>query len=65
MAMLQSVVIPVLPALQRELGTDPVGITWVLTSFLLSASVCTPSSGAAEICSAASACSSGPSWFSP
>lgn len=42
MAMLQSVVIPVLPALQQELGTDSVGITWVLTSFLLSASVCTP-----------------------
>ncbi len=42
MAMLQSVVIPVLPALQEHLGTSTVGATWVLTSFLLSAAVCTP-----------------------
>ncbi len=45
MALLQSVVIPVLPALQAELDTTAVGVTWVLTSFLLSASVCTPIAG--------------------
>ncbi|ROZ99051.1 MFS transporter [Gordonia sp. OPL2] len=45
MALLQSVVIPVLPALQTELDTSTVGVTWVLTSFLLSASVFTPIAG--------------------
>ncbi|MEU2347817.1 MFS transporter [Modestobacter sp. NPDC049651] len=41
-ALLQSLVNPVLPTLQRELGTDQAGVTWVMTAYLLSASVCTP-----------------------
>ncbi|MFI6785056.1 MFS transporter [Micromonospora sp. NPDC050276] len=41
-ALLQSLISPVLPALQEELGTTPTLITWVMTAFLLSASVCTP-----------------------
>ena len=38
-AMLSSAVIPALPALQRDLHTSETGITWLLTGFLLSASV--------------------------
>ena len=41
-ALLQSLVIPVLGELQRELDTDQATITWVLTAYLLSASICTP-----------------------
>ena len=41
-ALLQSLVIPVLGELQRELHTDQATITWVLTAYLLSASICTP-----------------------
>ena len=40
--LLQSLVVPVLGGLQRELGTDQTTVTWVLTAYLLSASVCTP-----------------------
>jgi MFS family permease len=46
-AVLQCVVIPVLPLLQRSLGTSQTGVTWVLTAYLLSAAVCTPISGRA------------------
>ena len=35
-------VIPALPTLQQELGTTTTWVTWVLTGFLLSASVATP-----------------------
>jgi MFS family permease len=35
-------VLPALPALQRVLHTTPAGITWLLTGYLLSASVATP-----------------------
>ncbi len=41
-ALLQSMVVPVLGRLQVELGTDQRTITWVLTAYLLSASICTP-----------------------
>lgn len=41
-ALLQSLVIPVLPELQAELHTDQNTVTWVLTAYLLSASVFTP-----------------------
>jgi EmrB/QacA subfamily drug resistance transporter len=40
--LLQSLVVPVLGELQRDLGTDQTTVTWVLTAYLLSASVCTP-----------------------
>lgn len=41
-ALLQSLVVPVLSQLQRELDTSQTNATWVLTAYLLSASVCTP-----------------------
>ncbi|MDX2645878.1 MFS transporter [Streptomyces sp. PA03-1a] len=41
-ALLQSLINPVLPRLQEELRTTQTLITWVVTAFLLSASVFTP-----------------------
>ena len=41
-ALQQTLVVPALPALQRELDTTTTWVTWVLTGFLLSASVLTP-----------------------
>ncbi|WP_159054916.1 MFS transporter [Streptomyces sp. NRRL WC-3723] len=41
-ALLQSLINPVLPQLQQNLHTTPDLITWVVTAFLLSASVFTP-----------------------
>src|ERR1700709_2692135 len=41
-ALLQSLVTPVLPTLERALHTDQSDVTWVLTSYLLSASIFTP-----------------------
>jgi EmrB/QacA subfamily drug resistance transporter len=41
-ALQQTMVIPALPALQRDLGTTTTWVTWVLTVFLLTASVLTP-----------------------
>jgi EmrB/QacA subfamily drug resistance transporter len=41
-ALQQTMVIPALPALQRELDTTTAWVTWVLTVFLLVASVATP-----------------------
>lgn len=41
-SLLQSLVSPVLPLLQRNLHTDQSTVTWVLTAYLLSASVATP-----------------------
>ena len=38
-AMLSSLVIPALPTMMRELGTTETGITWLLTGYLLAASV--------------------------
>ncbi|MEI5672674.1 MULTISPECIES: MFS transporter [unclassified Nocardioides] len=40
--LLQSLVVPVLAETQREFGTDQATTTWVLTAYLLSASICTP-----------------------
>src|SRR3954451_7613360 len=40
--LLQSLVTPVLPTLQHELGTTQANVTWVLTAYLLSASLFTP-----------------------
>src|SRR6266508_4143650 len=42
LALQQTMVIPALPALQRELHTTTTWVTWVLTVFLLVASVATP-----------------------
>src|SRR3954447_6592345 len=38
-AMLSSLVVPALPTMQRELGTTETGIAWLLTGYLLAASV--------------------------
>jgi MFS family permease len=40
--LLQSLTVPVLTTIQAELGTDQQTVTWVLTAYLLSASICTP-----------------------
>ncbi|MFV9431625.1 MFS transporter [Rhodococcus aetherivorans] len=41
-AMLQSVVVPTLPRIATEIGTDQHSVAWVLTAFLLCATVSTP-----------------------
>ena len=41
-ALLQSLVLPVLPTIQHELHTSQSTVTWVLTAYLLSASIATP-----------------------
>jgi EmrB/QacA subfamily drug resistance transporter len=41
-ALLQTMVAPALPEIQHELGASPSTVTWVLTVYLLSASVATP-----------------------
>lgn len=40
--LLQSLVVPVLSETQREFGASQTTVTWVLTAYLLSASICTP-----------------------
>src|SRR5947209_8445109 len=40
-AMLSSAVIPALPSIQQSLHTTETGVTWLLTGYLLSASVAT------------------------
>lgn len=44
-ALLQSLVIPVLPTIREMIGTSANNVTWVLTAYLLSASVFTPIMG--------------------
>src|ERR1700685_715425 len=44
-ALLQSLVIPVLPAIEAGLHTSQNTVTWVLTAYLLSASIFTPIMG--------------------
>ena len=41
-ALTQTMVAPALPAIQQELGTSATEVTWVLTVFLLTASIATP-----------------------
>ena len=41
-ALLQSLVVPALPEIQRSLHTSESAVGWILTAFLLSASVATP-----------------------
>lgn len=41
-ALLQSLVIPVLTTVQHDLHTTQSAVTWVLTAYLLSASIMTP-----------------------
>ncbi|MFI5933061.1 MFS transporter [Actinoplanes sp. NPDC051494] len=44
-SLMQSLVTPVLPTIQQDLHTTPGTVTWVLTAWLLSASVATPLMG--------------------
>jgi EmrB/QacA subfamily drug resistance transporter len=44
-ALLQTIVAPALPVLQRELDTSTSSVAWVFTSFLLASSVATPIAG--------------------
>jgi len=44
-ALLQSLVVPALPALERALHTSTTGVTWIFTVFLLATSVATPIAG--------------------
>ena len=41
-ALMQSMTVPVLPRIEMEMQTDQTTVTWVLTAYLLSASVFTP-----------------------
>jgi MFS family permease len=41
-ALLQSLIVPVLPTIQEQYDTDQATATWVLTGYLLSASIATP-----------------------
>jgi MFS family permease len=41
-ALLQSLIVPVLGTIQVEFDTTQTTVTWVLTAYLLSASICTP-----------------------
>jgi MFS family permease len=43
--MLQSLILPALPTLERSLGTSPVAGGWILTAYLISATVATPLAG--------------------
>jgi MFS family permease len=43
--LLQSTTVPALPHLQAELGASQAGASWILTAFLISASVATPIAG--------------------
>ena len=44
-SLMQSLTIPVLSEIEHELNTDQNTVTWVLTAYLLSASVFTPIMG--------------------
>src|SRR5207248_312434 len=44
-ALLQSLVAPALLTIQHDLGTNAAGAAWILTAYLLSASVLTPIAG--------------------
>ena len=41
-ALSQTLILPAMPALVRELGASPVAVSWPLTAYLVAASVATP-----------------------
>jgi len=41
-ALAQTMIVPALPAIQRQFGTSPADVTWLLTAFLLTSSIATP-----------------------
>jgi len=57
-ALLQSLVIPVLPTIEAGLHTSQNSVTWVLTAYLLSAAIFTPSWADSATCTVRSDCSS-------
>jgi len=57
-ALLQSLVAPALPDIQRSLHASVNSASWVLTAYLLSASIATHSSVASATCTARPASSS-------
>jgi predicted MFS family arabinose efflux permease len=52
----QTTVIPALADMQRALGASASGIAWMVTAYLLVASIATPISAASATCSASSGC---------
>jgi EmrB/QacA subfamily drug resistance transporter len=44
-ALVQSLIVPALPELQKELHASPAGAAWLFTAYLLSASIATPIAG--------------------
>ena len=44
-SLLQSLVAPALPVIQRDLGATPTAAAWIFTAYLLSASIATPIAG--------------------
>lgn len=44
-SLLQSLVAPAFPVIQRELGASPTAAAWIFTAYLLSASIVTPIAG--------------------
>ncbi|GAA3236197.1 hypothetical protein GCM10020256_54660 [Streptomyces thermocoprophilus] len=57
-AVMQTLLVPVIKDLPQLLGTSPSNATWVLTSTLLSGAVATPIMGGSATCTASGACSS-------
>ena len=41
-ALSQTLILPALPALVRELGASPLAVSWLLTAYLVAVSVATP-----------------------
>lgn len=60
-AVMQTLLVPVIKDLPTLLSTAPSNATWVLTSTLLSGAVATPIMGASATSSASGACCS-PAW---
>jgi MFS family permease len=41
----QTLILPAMPALVRDLGESPLAVSWLLTAYLVAASVATPPIG--------------------
>lgn len=55
-SLMQTMVVPALPDLQREFDASTTSVSWVLSSFLLTASVATALLGRSVTCSASAGC---------
>ena len=56
-ALSQTLVIPALPEIGRSVNASPSAASWILSGFLLSASIATPSSASSATSTARAACS--------